>query len=577
MSYLVLIETSGNQRYIFSTNKLRENVGASELTYQVGTECVLNAVGRDYDYEKDKDGNALHKLLLAEKPIENEKDEKAVEIIIATSGKALLLTKTSERAEEIVKKVTVGALKEMPGLTVHGAIVDCQDNLKDIYQAVKRVHERFEEVRYLTPSNEQRFLRLPYFASCATSGLPAGEIYRHESLPKTEAPKPHSMLSKTKQDCSEKGRIRLENLLRSISGDFYLADNINQLEKRFEELSWLAVIHADGNGLGEIFLKFHKYINYPKGEFSEENFDGRTYLDKYRRISLELDKCTRTAVGKATGNFQESYRKSQREKGSDRLDIPLIPLIMGGDDLTVICKGEYAVKFAHDFLREFENQTSRSDLIREVAKNALNAERLGICAGIAIIKPHYPFHQAYYLAEQLLRSAKTSKEVSPSLSALDYHVLYDSSGVDLDEIRAKFKDFKVARPYIVSNEEHLKSFANDDRVKFRKFSELRTRVETMLEEQDGKRNLPNSQLHTLRERLHLGTPEADAFARTIAHRYDKPERDDEPFKKLYVEKGKESLFFEEIDEDGKKHKLTHFLDAMEIAEFWKGFENGGEE
>ena len=160
---IVLIETSGNQRYIFSTNKLRENVGASELTYQAATKYVRNAI-------KKITGRDVPENILDEPPIGTDRSGKKTEteVIIATSGKALLLTEDENIAKKIVSEVTKQSLIELPGLTIHGAICEVKDgtNAKTLHDAVGEVHRRLEEIRYLIPSNQQRFQRLPFATQC---------------------------------------------------------------------------------------------------------------------------------------------------------------------------------------------------------------------------------------------------------------------------------------------------------------------------------------------------------------------------------------------------------------------------
>ena len=219
--YLVLIETSGNQNYIFSTNKLKENIGASELTYRSGTKWVLDAVGEitgSTSLQVWKDSDRLRKLLLdptINPPIENSATK--IEVIIAASGKSLLLVKSEVDAKKIIQAVTYKALREAPGLEIAGVFCEFDWNSKTLGEINKKVHKEYERVRSLKPSVDLRFLRLPVVDECATSGLPASKALRN---PEKELV-PTSLVSEIKQKaeflCS--GR---EKIAESIGNNFVL-------------------------------------------------------------------------------------------------------------------------------------------------------------------------------------------------------------------------------------------------------------------------------------------------------------------------------------------------------------------
>jgi hypothetical protein len=585
---IVLIETSGNQRYIFATNKMRENVGASELTYRVGTETVLKAVEKITDKkiyeENDLAGKKLRANLLNKNTNPEFGNGSSIEVIIATSGKAILLVDKRSTAESIIREVTQTALRDMPGLTIHGAISEEVDtNLSNVHKRIGEVHRKLEGIRYRIPGNEERFPRLPFAAPCSTSGLPAQREGYYEPQKKV-----YSQISCTKSDNKREGHERIKEILNF--------SNLIDPEK-IESCPWTAVIHADGNGLGQIFLDFNNYAGFDQNG----NWSGRRYLNQYREFSIALDICTITATKIAIEHIWEFIAKQKAEEQQKRVSelssdelkkipLPVVPLVLGGDDLTVLCDGEYALKFTHDFLREFENQTEQNEVIREIVNNAFGnrdkekptIKHLGICAGIAIIKPHFPFHQAYELAEQLLKSAKQVKEKIKHMrggqkanlpsSALDFHILYDSAYSELDMIREKLRiergtTWLYARPYVVTSEEKLKNANDSIWLDNHRFSQLENRVNRMRakdKDDPNKRALPNSQLHNLREALFLGSQEAGARMNLIIQRYS-----NKGLKDLLVNES--FLFFDEKD-DEKKERATHFIDALEVVEFWKGFE-----
>lgn len=476
---LALIESSGNQAYIFATNKRREQVGASELIRRIGTDYVTEACTK----------------LGA---------ERACPLLLA-SGKAIVDCDSPETARELVTAVTARALVEAPGADVQGAVHEMAAGLQ-LHQAVGAIFRTLESLKGSWKSQDHRFQRLPPVRDCERSGLPA-EILRQYH--KDTAPSSLSAASRAKEDMRDAALARIRNDLGSISGpaidDNFAADRDDEAGP-----DWVGIVHADGNGLGKIFMQFPEYLNHPEDE------------DEYRRIygefSAAVDRCAKQAFCVALEEVAEIVR---RQNPSAQANLGVLPLILGGDDLTFLADGKLAIGLTRRWLLAYERLTGGEHIIREIALRALGAGRLSACAGVALVKPHFPFFRAYELAGELTASAKSfvrsaMQRTKPvPCSALDFHMQFDVGGGNLEAIRRRQRapDADLfGGPYVVTTRADLDNLPVDagsrEQARRRHWVELERTV-TALRQSEPTNRLPSTGVHTLREALYLGRDRAN--------------------------------------------------------------------
>jgi hypothetical protein len=110
----------------------------------------------------------------------------------------------------------------------------------------------------------------------------------------------------------------------------------------------------------------------------------------------------------------------------------------------------------------------------------------------------------------------------------------------------------VARPYVLNGGHEFER---------RRWQDLDARIQTVNAKEDGRRRLPNSMLHELREGLFFGHTTADARLRLVRERYRGQGLDS----LLGDTTGEGSLFWRE-----GKRRITALLDALDLDEFWEG-------
>lgn len=347
--YLYGAAVQGIQNFIFQTNKLQEIVGASELVEEICTTFFEQEMGKS----NFKEGN----------------------LILGAAGNIKYIFEDREKCQEFVKKFPKKVMEMAPGITISQAVVEYKEN--GLNQALQELEDKLREQR--------NKVSVPFemaFMGTSRNRRTGGVAFEKHPVEKEDEIVDEATYKKIKAKNSR-------TLFEDISGikDFKTEEllfNTDDLKG-----SWIAVIHADGNGLGTIIQNLN---NSFEGKNDEEVKNG------FKSFSKALDKATKVAA-------QEAFKSAKIEK--QKGIYPIRPIVLGGDDLTVIIRADLAFEFTRVFLSEFE-QSSKKELAFLVTDFGINQFSKGItaCAGIAYVKKSYPFHYAVDLAKKLCSDAK---------------------------------------------------------------------------------------------------------------------------------------------------------------------------
>lgn len=406
--YLYGAAVQGIQSFIFQTNKLREIVGASELVEEI---CTTKFASLVYN-EKD---------LNCEKAKEKLKADKNA--ILFAAGNVKYIFESKEACEKVVRVFPKEVSEFAPGVTVSQAVVKMEGEFEKFEDAVNELEKRLRTQR--NKPMQSQTLGLMGILRSRQSGLPVVKITHVKN---NEEHWDAAKLAKLKRaeysgaDTKVEDRESTQELCKKAFGLKYISNrNIaHDIEDLAKNNDWIAVMHADGNGLGQIVQKIGKDA------------------DTFRRFSQLLDEATTLAAVKAYEVVKDDFNNSESEKDF----IPIRPIVLGGDDLTVVCRADLALKYTETFIREFENQTNgllgKMITDNNVFEKGDIKDRLTACAGIAYVKSSYPFYYAYELAETLCTTAKKDAKAGfdgelPK-SCLMFHKVQDSFTEDWSAI-----------------------------------------------------------------------------------------------------------------------------------------------
>lgn len=527
-SYLVMLQTNSNQPFIFSSPRLREQIGAS-------FEITLLSHWVKEEAEK----------LLKPKPLP------ASFWVSDSSGKVIVRFTEKEGepgalAKQLITQVTRRALTDAPGLDVTGVFIEATFDIVDA-RDLNKLDRVFLDYSLNRRPAAARFPQFPFLERADESALPAvapltksetnriyatalavgvkesyeGRVKLKEQEKQDNDEESQStvlfdfnsiLYTATKEDAKPDHKLSLPARFKrawALPARFKQLDDVSgqlktsmadlyrdptRLEAAFQEavvveqeivlegeapedpqtiqettppvLSSVGVVHIDGNGVGAIMRDLGKAFKetdntldklaeapYPRDSnpcgkkpprVCPNNKKPPRFQWFIMEVNYRLDGVVKAAVAAAWKDIEDYAHGRQAP--------PVVPVLVGGDDLTVYVEGKFAIAFAEAYIRHYEELTGKDELLKQLAvvAGAKKPGPLTASAGVAIVGRNFPFHIAYDLAEELVSRGKKlgKKKDTVPCSTINFHVLRDATVLDPDDTLNEYKG-RSQRPFLI--------------------------------------------------------------------------------------------------------------------------------
>jgi hypothetical protein len=412
--YLTILEVSQKQNYIFSSNKLRDNV--------INSAVIAWVMSKDY----------FKQVISNEDCFDVEKN-----YVYSGGGHVVLEFASRKQAVGFTKAITLSVRREYPGIEVFATTLQYApdknpaENLRDLTARLEKKKSRREAAFHQGTFGIEQIdtnTRRPAVSDAERKRMPASEKELDDSM---------------------------------IPDDFRPVFQLDELGGSKNDSNFIAVVHIDGNAMGKRVENFAA---------KNKELAWEDYRKKLRAFSEAIDADFKAAYRDMSEAVAENIRRGRL----DALDLkennfPIRRIITAGDDICFVTEGRIGIESAVLFLKKLKGKTNAVD-----GEHYSACAGVAIVHQKYPFYKAYELAEALCSNAKRFGASLSGDGLGKEISSIDWHLEFGEVGDTLEQIREEYlaedgKDLSL-RPYLVDAKPQLME-ENENRT-YRKFRAL---------------------------------------------------------------------------------------------------------